>query len=140
MEKENLDSSQSSALQTSEFKYLNKTYEIPKGLYAWEAQLNKVIENESFTMPSELKLISYKYIRDIDSKNDLESIKTELKNKTSFFIVYKDNSNLFTIGQNEQFAANYGSIIDYMIPTSESQLQKTNATGEKKITYGRCRL
>jgi hypothetical protein len=132
---ENLDdhSSQSSALQTGEFRVYNEKYKMPKGLAIWEAQLNKVIEMDPNMVRDGLKMIRYEYIRQIATIKDLESVKTELKNDNSLFIVYKDNSSHFSISESKEYAANYSIFLDSLIPTSESMLQLTRAKGDTSL-------
>jgi hypothetical protein len=96
------------AKQLNEFKFLNKKYQIPTGLTKWQAQLDKMIENNHLLMKNNLKLLSYTPVRDVVSVADLELVKHELNADNNFFVVLNDDSiTNFTIGENEIVSKNY---------------------------------
>lgn len=80
-----------------EFKFINKKFKKPENLAIWEAQLDKVIEYNFLTMHSGLKLISYEFVQEIVSIEDLETIKKRLVKNNSYFIIYNESSNHFKI-------------------------------------------
>lgn len=134
-ESENLSdqSLQSTVPQNSVFRVYDKTYNTPKGLQIWEAQLNKTIEMDSNMVRDGLKLIRYEYVRQIASTTDLETVKTELKKDNSLFIVYKDNSAHFSISENKEYAAKYSNLIDSLLPTSAGILEAIRAKGDTSL-------
>jgi len=134
-ESENLSdqSLQSTVPQNSVFMVYNKTYNTPKGLQIWEAQLNKTIEMDSNMVRDGLKLIRYEYVRQIASTTDLETVKTELKKDNSLFIVYKDNSSHFSISENKEFAKGYSNLIDSLLPTSAGILEVIRSKGDSSL-------
>lgn len=104
-----------------EYIFANTKYKIPAGLTKWEAQLNKMIDNNSLLMKNGLKLLNYKYLRKIVSVYDLETVKRELNADNSFFIIYNNDSITdFTIGKNEAASKNYMKFLNCLLPTSDS--------------------
>ena len=126
-------SSQSTVPQNSVFKAYDKTYNTPTGLQIWEAQLNKAIEMDSNMVRDGLKLIRYEYIRQVASITDLETVKTELKNDNSSFIVYEGNSSHFSISENKEFAKSYSNLIDSLLPTSAGILEAIRSKGDTSL-------
>lgn len=107
--------------QLNEFKFLNKKYQIPTGLTKWQAQLDKMIENNHLLMKNNLKLLSYTFVRDVVSVADLELVKHELNADNNFFVVLNDDSiTNFTIGENEIVSKNYMKFLNLLLPTSDS--------------------
>lgn len=94
---------------------------------------------DSIMMRDGLKLIRYEYIRGIASLEDLESVKTELGEDNSFFILYNARNDHFTIGKNEELATNYRRLLDMVLPTSEEMLQaspiKNNRLSSSDVVY-----
>lgn len=120
--------SSSSIEPLNEYRFLAKTYKLPAGLTKWEAQLDKAIENnQQFYMRSGLELISYNYIRNVVSISDLETVKRDLNENRSFFVVLdEDNYTNFTLGENEAVSKNYMKYLNYLLPTSDSALAENN--------------
>ncbi len=114
--KAGLDST--STQQQDEFNFLDRTYKLPAGLTKWEAQLVKTIENNQLLMRNGLELVDYKYVRNVENVSDLETVKRELNDDRSFFVVHNDDS--YTIGENEVVSKNYMKFLDYLLPTSDS--------------------
>lgn len=135
LDTENLSeqSLQSTLPQNSVFRVYDKTYNTPKGLQIWEAQLNKIIELDSNMVRNGLKLIRYEYVRKIASTTDLETVKAELKKDNSLFIVYKDNSSHFSISENKEFAKSYSNLIDSLLPTSAGILEAIRSKGDASL-------
>lgn len=135
MDTENLSeqSLQSTLPQNSVFRVYDKTYNTPKGLQIWEAQLNKAIEMDTNMVRNGLKLIRYEYVRKIASTTDLETVKTELKKDNSLFIVYKDNSSHFSISENKVYAAKYGNLVDSLLPTTANILTAIRSKGDSSL-------
>ena len=122
-----------SAQQPDEYQFLDKKYKVPEGLYKWEAQLDKIIENNQLLMKNGLKLVNYKYVRDIASIYDLETVKRELNAGNSFFVVYSDDSIAsFTIGEDEAVSKNYMKFLNYLLPTTDSEI--ASATYKEETT------
>jgi len=126
----NAPSLQSTVPQNSVFRVYDKTYNTPKGSQIWEAQLNKIIEMDSNMVRNGLKLIRYEHVRQIATITDLESVKTELKNNNSSFIVYKNNSSRFSIPENKEITTGYRNFIDSLLPTSANILQAIRSKGD----------
>ena len=135
MDTENLSdqSLQSTVPQNTVFRVYDKTYNTPKGLHIWEAQLNKAIEMDSNMLRNGLKLIRYEHYRQINSVKDFESIKAELKNDNSSFIAYENNSSRFSIREEKKYATNYSNLVDSLLPTSAGILQAIRAKGDSSL-------
>jgi hypothetical protein len=113
-------------LTPDEYTFINKKYKVPAGMTKWEAQLDKMIENNQLLMKNGLKLVNYKYVRDVISVYDLETVKHELNRNNSFFVVYSnDGITDFTIGKSETVSKNYMKFLDYILPTSDSAITAT---------------
>jgi hypothetical protein len=106
-----------SILQADEFRFLNKTYKVPEGESIWEAQLNKIIENNYLLEPSELELAGYQHIRKIDNLDELKIIKAEIINNNSLYPIYNENSEKFTIVKKDM--PELKLFLDMLIPDSE---------------------
>jgi len=124
---------QSTVPQNTVFRVYDKTYNTPKGLHIWEAQLNKAIEMDSNMLRNGLKLIRYEHYRQINSVKDFESIKAELKNDNSSFIAYENNSSRFSIREEKKYATNYSNLVDSLLPTSAGILQAIRAKGDSSL-------
>ncbi len=113
------ESNNSSVLQADEFRFINKKYKISGGMSIWEAQLNKVIENNFLIKQNELEMIGYKYVREIDSQDELGAIKSEMVDNNIFFPIYGDNSGNFTIVEQGMSKYDYNFLLDMLMPDSE---------------------
>lgn len=69
-----------SNIDNNKFKILNKEYIIPNGKLKWQAQLDKVIESNDLLKEKNIKLLSYKKIKYINERNDLEIVKKDIIN------------------------------------------------------------
>ncbi len=109
----------SSILQANEFRYIDQKFKISEDIPIWKAQLNKIIENNSLIKQSELEIIDYQYVMDIDSQDELETIKSEMIDNNTFFPLYGDNSAEFTVVEGGVSKSDYKFLLDMLLPNSE---------------------
>ncbi|MBK5261678.1 MAG: hypothetical protein JJE17_03770 [Peptostreptococcaceae bacterium] len=99
--------------------------------------MDKMIENNQLLMRNGLKLVSYQYIRNVLSVSNLETVKCELNNDRSFFVVHGNSIATFTIEQNEAISKNYMKFLNYLLPTSDSaiaaSLNKNNVSSVNSV-------
>jgi hypothetical protein len=114
----------SKILQVDEFRFFDKILKTPKGLFRWEAQLNKLIENNSFYIGNNLELLDYKFMNVVASIGDLEIIKYELANKFTSIPVKKNNkAQEYELNNNVFLKKEYDQFLNMIIPTSEAMLR-----------------
>lgn len=117
---EDIDSLNVQSSQSKEFKFLDKVYKVPNGSSIWEAQLNKIKEDDTLLKSSDIILVNYKYVKTIKNEEELRSIKSDMANKQIIFPSYKDNSyNLSTISMEESKKNEYIDFLNKLIPVSE---------------------
>ncbi|WP_159523825.1 hypothetical protein [Sunxiuqinia indica] len=109
----------SSVLLSDEFRFINKKYKIPEDIPIWEAQLNKVIENNFLMSENDLEMVGYQYIRNIGSQDELERVKSEMIDNNTSFPVYEDGSEKFTIVDQGMSKSDYKLLLTMLMPDSE---------------------
>lgn len=98
------------------FFVLNKRYRKSKDLFKWEAQLRKIVENDSLLRSCNLTLVDYVFDGDVKDVYELDKIKSDIAEHT---FVEKNNS-----GNNIDDLAidDYRIFLDHLLPTSDLQL------------------
>jgi hypothetical protein len=109
------------------FKYFNKTYPVPEGMHAWEAQLNKLYDDERFEK-SGLELSGYRYMRDIETKDQLEALKDTVLNDFRYIPSYGESSGRFMIHETKKSKESIRLFLDGIMPTSEQQKAMLNVS------------
>jgi len=108
-------------LEDNEFRVLDKIFKNTKGLPVWEAQLETIIETDTIFKENKLELIGYKYVKDIKDQNELEIVKNDIVRNKKYFVKYKNNSNRFSIEENEISNMDTKKLLDLLIVETENE-------------------
>lgn len=125
------DLKSSSIIQTNEYRVLSKKYKLPKGSSKWEAQLDRIIEDNAILEKNKLTLNDYKCLRDVVDLEDVEKVKSILVSERFLFPVYNSNNEELIISKEEITKENYEHFLNMLIPTSENTLSSTMVNGRK---------
>jgi len=112
------------------FNILNKTYIVPDDSTFWQVQLSKIIENNNWLERNNLQLISYEYLKDINSVEELTALKNSIGN---LFPSYVDQNN-FKIQEAPKFKNEFRPYLDTIISSTKSAISK-KLSKHREVSY-----
>lgn len=105
--------------QDGQFKIFDKVYKTPKGVSTWEAQLNFMLENDSCVKSKGLEMVKYRYVKTIETKEQLQLIKSYMVNGKIFYPSNSADFNKYSIKALEKSQKNFYAEVLNGIPESE---------------------
>jgi len=105
-----------------QYNVLGESYLVPSGSSVWEAQLKKIIENNSALEKKGLQLLSYKLDKKINSERELGKLKNEMEPMIPDFDRQSQKFKLDDIKMSKQ---DFNVFLDMIMPTSLTAKQQT---------------